>query len=130
MNTYLNTQNNQTVKKHYGRRKKQTIPADTIETAHEFPSNKDIAQNVKQQLYDYRVNKKITIKQLADLIGKSASTVSAWKKTTQQAVKPDYRDLAIMRYYFGFSLDEMFDKALEEAQNVTHNAHQNEKDEE
>lgn len=120
MNTSLQTQKNQKVKKHYGRRKKQTIPYDTLETAHEFPSNKDIAQSVKEQLAKYRIDKKITIKQLANLIGKSPATVSAWKKTSQQAIKPDYRDLAIMRYYFGFSLDDIFDRAIQETENEFH----------
>lgn len=100
-------------RKPYTRKNARIIPSDIYKEAASIPPNKEIAWDVKKQLSQIRMDENITIKQLAKLIGKSPSTVSAWKKRTNQAVKPDYRDLIIMRKYFKISLDEIFDKAFQ-----------------
>ena len=78
-----------------------------------FPSNKEIADNVKAILKTKRLERGLSQRQIGEMCDKDRGTVGGWERTNPEkgpVMKPDYRDLCILCNLYNISLDWLFSR--------------------
>lgn len=79
----------------------------------DYPSNNLISLNVKTKLRTYRKFFGLKQSEIAKIVGKSVSIITAWERNYYDAdkgpiIKPSYRDLVILRDLYQVPLDQLF----------------------
>lgn len=79
----------------------------------DYPSADSITLNVKLKLKTYRLFFNLKQLDISHIVHKSISTVTAWERLDYDAergpiIKPNYRDLVILRDLYNIPLDQIF----------------------
>ena len=85
----------------------------SIQTAAKAPSEDELSSNIKLRLKILREQHGYTQGDIATLVGKGRSTISAWERTdetTGPVFKPALRDLYILSDFYNLTIDELIGK--------------------